>query len=43
LRQRKGATFWIRKEIHHQKQTFQKEYLRMLKTANVDYDEKYLW
>jgi len=28
---------------HHQKQSFQEEYLDFLKKAGVDYDERYLW
>ncbi len=28
---------------HHQKKTFQHEYLEFLKQHNVDYDERYLW
>jgi len=28
---------------HHQKQSFQEEYVEFLKKAGVDYDERYLW
>ncbi len=30
-------------EEHHRKKTFQEEYLELLKTSGVEYDEKYLW
>ncbi|MGH9802877.1 MAG: IS200/IS605 family transposase [Blastocatellia bacterium] len=29
--------------VHHQKHSFQEEYLEFLKKAGVDYDERYLW
>ena len=32
-----------RQREHHQKQTFQDEYLEFLKKHYVSYDEKYLW
>jgi REP element-mobilizing transposase RayT len=28
---------------HHQKMTFQEEYLEFLKNNNISYDERYLW
>lgn len=28
---------------HHQKNTFQQEYLELLRKHGVDYDERYLW
>ena len=28
---------------HHQKMTFQEEYIAFLKKYGIDYDEKYLW
>jgi putative transposase len=30
-------------EEHHRRKTFQEEYLELLKTNGVEYDEKYLW
>lgn len=36
-------SYVLRQEILHRKLTFQEEYLKMLKAANVDYNEKYLW
>lgn len=33
----------INQEIHHQKKSFQQEYLNFLKKYKVDFDEKYLW
>ena len=30
-------------EQHHQKETFQEEYLRILKKYGVEYDQRYLW
>jgi REP element-mobilizing transposase RayT len=33
----------IRQEEHHGKETFQEEYLRILKKYRVKYDERHLW
>lgn len=33
----------LNQEAHHRKKSFQEEYLSILKQANVDYDERYLW
>ena len=30
-------------EVHHQKQSFQEEFLALLKKHGVEYDERYLW
>jgi putative transposase len=30
-------------EKHHQKMTFQEEFLLLLKKHNIEYDERYLW
>jgi len=30
-------------EFHHQKRTFQEEYVEFLKSSDVEYDERYLW
>ena len=30
-------------EEHHRKKTFQEEYLELLKSSGVEYDERYLW
>lgn len=36
-------SYILNQEQHHQKKSFQEEYVGILKQANVDYDEKYLW
>jgi putative transposase len=33
----------LNQENHHQAKNFETEYVEMLRTANVEYDEKYLW
>lgn len=33
----------LNQETHHRRQTFQEEYVAILKAAGVAYDEKYLW
>jgi putative transposase len=33
----------LNQEIHHQRKTFESEYVEMLNIAQVEYDEKYLW
>jgi putative transposase len=33
----------VNQEEHHKKETFQEEYLRILKKYRVAYDERYLW
>jgi putative transposase len=33
----------LNQETHHQKQNFQDEYVGLLKSSGVEYDEKYLW
>jgi putative transposase len=33
----------LRQEEHHKKETFQEEYLRILKKYNAPFDERYLW
>ena len=33
----------LNQEQHHQKETFQEEYLRILKKYGVEYDQRYLW
>ena len=33
----------LNQEIHHQKQKFEDEYVGLLKTSDVEYDDKYLW
>jgi REP element-mobilizing transposase RayT len=39
-----GAIKYIEKQKeHHKTQTFREEYLTMLKMAQIQYDEKYLW
>jgi putative transposase len=32
-----------RQEAHHQKRTFQEEYIELLKRSGVDYDARFLW
>lgn len=33
----------LNQEEHHKKETFQEEFLRVLKKYRADYDERYLW
>ena len=33
----------LNQEQHHRKKSFQDEYVEILKQANIDYDERYLW
>ena len=33
----------LNQEEHHRKRPFKEEYLDLLKTAGVDYDEKFMW
>jgi len=33
----------LNQEEHHKKETFQEEYLRILKKYRAPYDEQYLW
>jgi putative transposase len=33
----------LNQEVHHKKETFQEEYLRILKKYRAPYDERYLW
>lgn len=33
----------LNQELHHQKNSFQKEYLAFLKKYHVEYDERYIW
>ena len=33
----------LNQETHHQRYSFQEEYLRMLKSSGVSFDERYLW
>lgn len=33
----------LHQEIHHQKKSFQKEYIDFLKKYQIEYDERYLW
>lgn len=33
----------LRQEQHHKKETFQEEYLRILKKYRAPYNERYLW
>ena len=33
----------LQQEEHHKKETFQEEYLRILKKYNAPFDERYLW
>jgi REP element-mobilizing transposase RayT len=36
-------TYILNQEEHHKTETFQEEYLRILKKHRVSYDERYLW
>ena len=33
----------INQRVHHEKRTFQDEYIAFLKKYNVEYDERYVW
>ena len=33
----------LNQEEHHRRQTFQEEYLEMLKLSAIEYDERYVW
>ncbi len=33
----------LNQEEHYRRQTFQEEYLEMLKLSGIEYDERYLW
>ena len=33
----------LNQEKHHQKQTFEDEYVGLLKASGINYDDKYLW
>jgi len=33
----------LNQEEHHRRQTFQEEYLEMLKLSAIEYDERYFW
>jgi putative transposase len=33
----------INQERHHRRKTFQEEYVALLKSSRVEYDERYLW
>jgi putative transposase len=36
-------SYILNQEKHHQNKSFQEEYVGILKQANVDYDERFLW
>ena len=33
----------LHQEEHHRRQTFQEEYVEMLRLGHIEYDELYLW
>ena len=33
----------LNQEMHHQRKTFQEEYLELLKLSAIEYDERYVW
>jgi REP element-mobilizing transposase RayT len=33
----------LNQEEHHRRKTFQEEYVELLKAANIEYDEQFLW
>ena len=33
----------LNQEEHHRHKTFEQEYIEMLKRADIEYDEKYVW
>lgn len=39
----KIVTYIKNPEVHHQKVTFQEEFIALLKKHNIEYDERYLW
>ncbi len=39
-----SVTKYVRnQEQHHRRKTFQEEYVELLKSSGVEYDERYLW
>lgn len=36
-------SYIARQEQHHEKKTFQEEYVEFLKQSGVEYDERFLW
>ncbi len=39
-----AVSYYIQNQrVHHQRKTFQNEYLEFLQKHNVEYDERYLW
>lgn len=38
-----ARTYICNQAEHHRRKTFQEEYLELLKEANIEYDERYLW
>ena len=38
-----ARSYVLNQEAHHQKKTFQEEYVGMLKRGLVEYDDRYLW
>lgn len=39
----KVKNYVLRQESHHGNRTFQEEYIELLKLAEIEYDDKYLW
>ena len=39
----KTAAYIRGQKVHHQKKTFQEEFLALLKRHQIEYDERYLW
>src|SRR6266571_4546573 len=39
----KVTRYILNQEEHHRHQSFEAEYLEMLKLAGIDYDERYVW
>ncbi len=37
------ATYIRNQKVHHERKTFQEEYVNFLREAGVEYDERYLW
>jgi putative transposase len=33
----------LNQEEHHQRKTFQEEYIELLRASGIEYDERYLW
>ena len=39
----KVKRYILNQEEHHRRQSFQEEYLQILKSSGIEYDERYVW